>query len=77
MPCYDPPPTDEELRWYAAEERRRQIKAGRWDLAATRKEVEGWLCDTLRGTPPTPELLRWWEAHKKYADAPRQPADEP
>ncbi len=72
MPCYDPPETQYEIDERRRRWREQMIREGRWDELATREELAGWLCDTLRGTPPTPELLRWWEAHKKFHDAERK-----
>jgi hypothetical protein len=63
MPCYDPPPSREEVRRWRAE----AVIKGDWKTVVAltpQSDVEQWLCDALEGQPAHPECILWHAAHK-------------
>jgi hypothetical protein len=64
MPCYDPPPSREEVRRWREE----SLARGDWKGVVgltPRSDVEQWLCDALSGRPPHADCLVWWDAHQR------------
>jgi len=64
-----------EIDAYAAEERKKWEREGRWDLLVTKEELAGWLCDEMRGHPMSPECNRWWLAHLAHNDSTKNPGE--
>lgn len=68
MPCYDPR-NDEPLKSQLEEQYAKEAYArGDWDgfyRNVTKRMLEQWLCDALRGVPAHPHCLKWWELHKE------------
>lgn len=73
MPCYDPPPTKDELKAWAREAytrwgsetnaARREIYRDRFFNNVTKEMLSEWLCDALRGNPPSEMCKAWWALH--------------
>lgn len=64
MPCYEPPPTPaEEEAWAMDAYIRREWN--RFYHNVTKRMLEQWLCDALRGNPAHPHCTKWWELHQQ------------
>jgi hypothetical protein len=63
MPCSV---SQDEIDYYEREYRSELERKGRYDCLATRDQLAGWLCDSMRGAKPTPEAIRWFRVHRAH-----------